>query len=97
MLATLIGKNLLARPLRYVLTGLSIAFGVAAVTAVFIFTDGLRTTFDELGGNIQAGYDIAVQNDNAFGDGFEPASRECRTSRQGRGSRRRVECPASNH
>lgn len=71
MLATLIWKNLLARPLRYVLTGLSIVFGVAAVTAVFIFTDGLRTTFDELGGNIQAGFDIAVQSDNPFGDGTD--------------------------
>jgi len=71
MLASLIGKNLLARPLRYVLTGLAIAFGVAAVTAVFIFTDGLRTTFDELGGNIQAGFDISVQSDSPFGDGTD--------------------------
>ena len=71
MLATLIGKNLLARPLRYLLTGLAIVFGVAAVTAVFIFTDGLRTTFDELGGNIQAGFDISIQNDSPFGDGAD--------------------------
>ena len=71
MLASLIGKNLIARPLRYLLTGLAIAFGVAAVTAVFIFTDGLRTTFDELGGNIQAGFDIAIQNDSPFGDGSD--------------------------
>lgn len=68
MLSSLIGKNLLQRPLRYVLTGLSIAFGVAAVTAVFIFTDGLRETFDELGGDIQSGFDIAVKSDAPFGD-----------------------------
>ena len=73
MLATLIAKNLLQRPLRYVLTGLSIAFGVSAVTAVFIFTDGLRSTFDELAGNIQAGFDVSIQNDAPFGDGLEAA------------------------
>ena len=68
MLATLIGKNLLQRPLRYILTGLSIAFGVAAVTAVFIFTDGLRTTFDELGGSLESGFDISIHSDTPFGD-----------------------------
>jgi len=71
MLWSLIWKNLVARPLRYLLTGLAIVFGVAAVTAVFIFTDGLRTTFDELGGNIQAGFDISIQSDNPFGDGTD--------------------------
>ena len=65
----LVLRNLRQRPLRYVLTGLAITFGVAAVTAVFVFTDGLRDTFDELAGNIQAGFDVAVQNEVAFGDG----------------------------
>ncbi len=55
------------------LTGLAITFGVSAVTAVFIFTDGLRDTFDELGGNIQAGFDVSVQNELPFGDGSEVA------------------------
>ena len=64
----LITKNLLQRPLRYVLTGLAIAFGVAAVTAVFIFTDGLRTTFDQLSGDIQSGFDIAIRSESPFGD-----------------------------
>ena len=73
MLISLILKNLLQRPLHYVLTGLSIAFGVAAVTAVFIFTDGLRTTFDELAGNIQSGFDVSIQNDSPFGDGAQVA------------------------
>ena len=71
MLASLIVKNLIARPLRYVLTGIAIAFGVAAVTAVFIFTDGLRTTFDELSGNIQSGFDVAIRSDNPFGNGTD--------------------------
>ncbi len=73
MLARLTLKNLLQRPLRYVLTGLAIVFGVAAVTAVFIFTDGLRDTFDDLAGNIESGFDVSVQNDAPFGDGLEAA------------------------
>jgi len=70
MLFKLTAKNLLQRPLRYALTSFAIVFSVAAVAAVFIFTGGLRTTFDELATNIEAGYDIAVQPDIAFGDGF---------------------------
>lgn len=70
MFASLIGKNLRQRPLRYVLTGLSIAFGVAAVTAVFVFTDGLRTTFDSLAGDIESGFDIAITSESPFGDGL---------------------------
>lgn len=70
MLVRLIGKNLLQRPLRYALTGFAIAFSVASVCAVFVFTDGLRTTFDELATNIESGYDISVRPDVAFGDDF---------------------------
>lgn len=73
MLSTLVRKNLIQRPLRYLLTALAILFGVAAVTAVFIFTDGLRDTFDELAGNIEAGYDVAIQTDSPFGDGLSNA------------------------
>ncbi len=68
---TLIRRNLRQRPLRYILTTLAITFGVAAVTAVFVFTDGLRDTFDELSANIQSGFDIAVRNELAFGDGSQ--------------------------
>ncbi|RZV41492.1 MAG: FtsX-like permease family protein, partial [Acidimicrobiales bacterium] len=70
MLVRLMWKSIVQRPLRYVLTGLAILFGVASVSAVFIFTDGLRSTFDELAGNIEDGYDIAVQPRIEFGDGF---------------------------
>jgi len=70
VLARLIGKNLLQRPLRYALTGLAIVFSVAAVSAVFIFTDGLRATFDELATNIESGYDISVRPTIEFGDDF---------------------------
>ena len=45
-------------------------FSVAAVAAVFIFTGGLRTTFDELATNIESGYDISVQPSIEFGNGF---------------------------
>ena len=68
MFISLITKNLLQRPLRYVLTGLAIAFGVAAVTAVFVFTDGLRTTFDGLAADIEQGYDVAIRSEAPFGD-----------------------------
>lgn len=70
MLARLVWKSVVQRPLRYLLTGVSIIVGVAAVSAVFIFTDGLRATFDELAGNIESGYDIAVQPVLEFGDDF---------------------------
>ena len=70
MLFKLTAKNLLQRPLRYALTSFAIVFSVAAVSAVFIFTGGLRTTFDELATNIEAGYDISVQPTIEFGDGF---------------------------
>ena len=70
MLLRLIGKNLLQRPLRYALTGFAIVFSVAAVCAVFIFTDGLRSTFDELATNIESGYDIAVRPTVEFGNDF---------------------------
>jgi len=70
VLLTLIRKSIFQRPLRYILTGLAILFGVAAVSAVFIFTDGLRATFDELAANIESGYDIAVQPNVEFGDDF---------------------------
>ena len=70
MLLRLIGKNLLQRPLRYALTGFAIVFSVAAVCAVFIFTDGLRSTFDELATNIESGYDVAVRPTVEFGNDF---------------------------
>lgn len=68
MLLRLIGKNLLQRPLRYALTGFAIVFSVASVSAVFIFTDGLRSTFNELASNIESGYDVAVRPTVSFGD-----------------------------
>ncbi len=69
MLFKLIAKNIVQRPLRYLLTGFAVIFSVAAVCSVFIFTDGLRTTFDELATNIESGYDISVQPNTSFGDG----------------------------
>ncbi len=70
MLFKLITKNIVQRPLRYLLTGFAIVFSVAAVCSVFIFTDGLRTTFDELATNIESGYDISIQPNVSFGDGI---------------------------
>ncbi len=69
----LVLRNLRQRPLRFILTGLAITFGVSAVTAVFVFTDGLRDTFGELAGDIQSGFDVSVQNLVPFGDGSEAA------------------------
>ena len=70
VLFRLTAKNVLQRPLRYLLTSFAIVFSVAVVSAVFIFTGGLRTTFDQLATNIESGYDIAVQPNIEFGDGF---------------------------
>ena len=69
MLFKLVTKNLVQRPLRYALTSFAIIFSVAAVSGVFIFTDGLRVTFGELAENIESGYDIAVQPTQPFGNG----------------------------
>ena len=68
VLSRLVLKNLVQRPLRYVLTSFAIVFSVAAVSAVFIFTGGLRSTFDQLAQNIESGYDIAVQPTSIFGN-----------------------------
>ncbi len=70
VLFRLVLKNLVQRPLRYVLTCIAITFAVALVVAVLIFTGGLRTTFGELAENIESGYDIAVQPRIEFGDGL---------------------------
>ena len=70
MLLKLTAKNIVQRPLRYLLTSFAIVFSVAVVSAVFIFTGGLRTTFDQLATNIESGYDISIQPNIQFGDGF---------------------------
>lgn len=68
---SLIRKNLFQRPLRYLLIALAIAFGVASVTGIFIFTDGLRSSFAELGEDIESGYDLSIHADTGIGSGLE--------------------------
>jgi putative ABC transport system permease protein len=41
-------RNLLARKLRLVMSGLSIVLGVAFLSGVLVFSNGLQTTFDEI-------------------------------------------------
>ena len=66
-------KNITSRPGRFLLTSLAVLVGVALTSAVFIFTDSLRSTFGDLSNDIESGYDIAVRSEVPFGDRLNAA------------------------
>lgn len=66
-------RNITARPGRFLLTSLAVLVGVSLTSAVFIFTDSLRSTFGDLSQDIESGYDIAVRSEIPFGDRFGAA------------------------
>jgi len=66
-------KNAYSKPGRFLLTSLAVLIGVALTTAVFIFTDSLRTTFGSLSNDIESGYDLAVRSDIPFGNRLDAA------------------------
>ena len=58
-------------PLRTFATALSVVFGVAFVTGTFVFTDTVRSAFDQLFGSTVEGTDVVVRmNDEAGGGGL---------------------------
>ena len=67
-------KNITSRPGRFVLTSLAVLIGVALTSAVFIFTDSLRSTFGDLSQDIESGYDVAVRSEIPFGDRLDAAA-----------------------
>ncbi|HJM99507.1 MAG TPA: FtsX-like permease family protein, partial [Acidimicrobiales bacterium] len=66
-------KNAYSKPGRFLLTSLAVLIGVALTTAVFVFTDSLRTTFGSLSEDIESGYDLAVRSEIPFGNRLNAA------------------------
>ena len=61
-------KSVLANKLRFAFTALAVVMGVAFVTAAFVTADSLRSTFDDLASDINAGTDFTVRGELPFGD-----------------------------
>lgn len=61
-------RNLLDKKIRFVLTTSTVVIGVMFVVGVFVLTDSIRTSFDELAGDIEAGVDLTVRSPLDIGD-----------------------------
>ncbi|MBC84161.1 MAG: hypothetical protein CL454_04825, partial [Acidimicrobiaceae bacterium] len=66
-------KNAYSKPGRFLLTSLAVLVGVALTTAVFVFTDSLRTTLGNLSEDIESGYDLAIRSEIPFGNRLDAA------------------------
>ena len=58
-------KSLLARKLRLLLSGAAVVLGVAFVAGVFVFSDSLTRTFDDLFATVGEGISVTVQADDS--------------------------------
>lgn len=70
MIWKLIRRNIAGKPFRFLLTCSAVTAGVMFTVGIFVFTDGLRATFDELAANIEGNVDLAVRTEVEFGDQF---------------------------
>ena len=61
-------KNIAARKFLFLGTALSVVLGVSFVVGVFIVTDSLRATFDEIADDIAGSIDLRVRSEIEFGD-----------------------------
>ncbi|WP_419919015.1 ABC transporter permease [Candidatus Poriferisocius sp.] len=61
-------KSIAGARIRFVLTTLAVVIGVSFTVGVFITTDGLRSTFDDLSQDIFEGVDLSVRSQVEFGD-----------------------------
>ncbi len=61
-------KSIAGARIRFVLTTLSVVIGVSFTVGVFITTDGLRSTFDDLSQDIFEGIDLSVRSRVDFGE-----------------------------
>ncbi|MFT5202289.1 MAG: ABC-type antimicrobial peptide transport system permease subunit [Candidatus Aldehydirespiratoraceae bacterium] len=68
MIAKLIWRNITGKPFRFLLTCSAVTVGVMFTVGVFVFTDGLRSTFDDLAGDIEGNVDYSVRTQLDFGD-----------------------------
>ena len=67
--------NVRGHPLRTLATALSVVFGVAFVTGTFVFTDTVRSAFDQLFGATVQGTDVVVrmaEDGPRAGQGVQP-------------------------
>ena len=64
-------KQIFARKIRFLLTTFAVILGVAFVVSTFALADSLRTTFDELAGDIQSGIDLTVRASGTSSDDFD--------------------------
>ena len=60
-------KNLAANRLRFALTTFAVVLAVSFVVSSFVLTDGLRSSFDDLSGEIVGGTDYEVRPQAGFG------------------------------
>jgi len=68
MIWKLIRRNITGKPLRFLLTCSAVTVGVMFTVGVFVFTDGLRATFDDLAGDIEGNVEYGVRTQLDFGD-----------------------------
>ncbi|MCY3925979.1 MAG: ABC transporter permease [bacterium] len=61
-------KNIANRKFLFLGTALSVVLGVAFVVGVFIVTDSLRATFDDIADDIAGSIDLRVRSELEFGD-----------------------------
>ena len=61
-------KNIANRKFLFLGTALSVVLGVAFVVGVFIVTDSLRATFDDIADDIAGSIDLRVRSEIEFGD-----------------------------
>ncbi|MYH00667.1 MAG: FtsX-like permease family protein [Acidimicrobiaceae bacterium] len=61
-------KSLLAHKIRFALTAGTIVLGVTFVVAAFVTADSLRSTFDDIGVDINTGKDFTVRGALGFGE-----------------------------
>ena len=61
-------KNLAANRLRFAMTTFAVVLAVSFVVSSFVLTDGLRSTFGDLSGEIVSGTDLEVRPVDEFGE-----------------------------
>ncbi len=64
-------KNVLARKVRFLLTGVAVMLGVAFVSGTLVLTATISHTFDNLFSTIYQNTDAVVRQQAAFGSGFQ--------------------------
>lgn len=63
-------KGLLAKKLRFLLTGLAVTLGVAFLSGTFVLTDTIQRVFDDLFADVYEKTDAVVRNEEAFETDF---------------------------